>query len=444
MAPREAAVPLNSLQESLDFIRDEEAPKTVAEWTTSKQKRDGIPPGLWRVHDGLYDLTEFASKHPGGKFWINATKGTDITEAFEVSHVFKGETHEKLLAKYFVRSCEEIPRQHPYTFKEDGFYLTLKRRVQPVLKKIGTGPNKAITVMQDGLFAGYLLTLFFTIYSGSFLMAVLTGLILGATCSCSHNFFHQRDNWRMYLFSLSGMLSQDWRISHAVSHHLYTNTVSDVESTALLPYLNYFPFREKNFVQRVLAPIYYQLLFVSVIPMQMASRVVLILKDPSEFVPEQLIPLLELVLFLTLSPLGLAQSFQQWLAIRCLCGYWITMLSITTTHHHPSVYHAGDKPSQDADWGLRQLDTTRDVDKKSNLFWISTTFGDHVLHHLFPTVDHSKLFELYPAFYETCKEFGVSYPFAGKLDMLHGMHRQLARTVPNTYQERNAMRTNNA
>jgi cytochrome b involved in lipid metabolism len=52
-----------------------------------KQEGDGIDPKLWRVHDGLYDLTTFAKRHPGGAQWIELTQGTDITEAYEVNRL---------------------------------------------------------------------------------------------------------------------------------------------------------------------------------------------------------------------------------------------------------------------------------------------------------------------------------------------------------------------
>ena len=28
---------------------------------------------------------------------------------------------------------------------------------------------------------------------------------------------------------------------------------------------------------------------------------------------------------------------------------------VTTTHHHPSLWHAGDEPRQNTDWGLHQV-----------------------------------------------------------------------------------------
>ena len=59
--------------------------------------------------------------------WIEATKDTDITEAFESAHI--SENPEKLLQKYYVKDIS-TPRNSPYTFHEDGFYKTFKRKVK--------------------------------------------------------------------------------------------------------------------------------------------------------------------------------------------------------------------------------------------------------------------------------------------------------------------------
>ena len=74
------------------------------------------------------------------------------------------------------------------------------------------------------------------------------------------------------------------------------------------------------------------------------------------------------------------------------------------------------------------MDSTRDVtNKKESYFLVATTFGHHVLHHLFPTVDHSKLHLLYPALEETCQEFGLSYKTMPQWKMFVGLHLQLMR-----------------
>ncbi len=78
---------------------------------------------------------------------------------------------------------------------------------------------------------------------------------------------------------------------------------------------------------------------------------------------------------------------------------------------HSCAPGAGDHPRSDPDWGLHQMDATNDVDKSFSTLIRYSTLGDHLLHHLFPTVDHSKLHHLYPAFWQTCKEFGVTYKY---------------------------------
>ncbi|KAF5293578.1 hypothetical protein FQA39_LY03063 [Lamprigera yunnana] len=52
--------------------------KTTYNWLKERRDADDTN-GLWRIHDGLYDLTSFINKHPGGKFWIEATKTFKIS-----------------------------------------------------------------------------------------------------------------------------------------------------------------------------------------------------------------------------------------------------------------------------------------------------------------------------------------------------------------------------
>lgn len=43
------------------------------EWLQEKGLVDGAE-GLWRIHDDLYDFTDFIKKHPGGPDWLKMTK----------------------------------------------------------------------------------------------------------------------------------------------------------------------------------------------------------------------------------------------------------------------------------------------------------------------------------------------------------------------------------
>lgn len=99
-----------------------------------KRKDDAVEDGLWRIHNTLYDLTEFVHQHPGGVDWIQMTKGHDITEAVETHHVFQDRL-QPFLRKYKVRDTDK-PRNSRLTFDKDGFYVTLRNRVAAKLPEL--------------------------------------------------------------------------------------------------------------------------------------------------------------------------------------------------------------------------------------------------------------------------------------------------------------------
>jgi fatty acid desaturase len=80
------------------------------------------------------------------------------------------------------------------------------------------------------------------------------------------------------------------------------------------------------------------------------------------------------------------------------------------------------------DFGLFQLTAIIDRSEiKGNLFMTLTSFGDHILHHMFPTLDHSVLPLLYPTFYSVCEEFHAVYREMSWPHLIIGQNRQLAR-----------------
>ena len=70
--------------------------------------------------------------------------------------------------------------------------------------------------------------------------------------------------------------------------------------------------------------------------------------------------------------------------------------------------------------------------KDRKIYWFTKffhkfLFGDHQLHHLFPTIDADYLEEIYPVFFETVEEFGLGKLVEryGWLDMLTGLYSTL-------------------
>lgn len=123
--------------------------------------------------------------------------------------------------------------------------------------------------------------------------------------------------------------------------------------------------------------------------------------------------------------------FGRWLTILLWASFLFGVIGLNAAHHGPSIYHDGDAVRQDLDWGLYQLDATIDRnDIKGSQFLVLTHFGEHILHHLFPTIDHGLLPQLYPVLWQTLDDFQeqlYQYPL---IQHILQQNIQLLRTQP--------------
>lgn len=107
-----------------------------------------------------------------------------------------------MLNKYFVRKAK-IPRNSPFTFKDGDFYRTLKKNIVEKLKEVPKEPADRSKRIIDFLVAGYIGLALIAILWKSFTCGMLSGILLSVTAIAAHNFFHQKDNFRMYYFNLT-------------------------------------------------------------------------------------------------------------------------------------------------------------------------------------------------------------------------------------------------
>lgn len=87
---------------------------------------------------------------------------------------------------------------------------------------------------------------------------------------------------------------------------------------------------------------------------------------------------------------------------------------------------------ENLDFGIFQLDTMieRSDLKGASRLAVLTQFGEHILHHLFPTIDHGELTSLHRVLRETLNEFGVESRTLAHSLLIVGQHLQLARVKP--------------
>ncbi|KAH8279636.1 hypothetical protein KR018_011673 [Drosophila ironensis] len=398
-------------------------------WLEGKSADDEAE-GLWRINDKLYDLHDFAARHPGGAFWIEATRGTDITEPFESHHI--EDRARAMLSKFEVRPASQ-PRNYKFTLKENGFYMTLKRRVREKLRKLNYKPS----IKTDCLHLGILVSLFFFSWLGtsldSLIIQSLAGLALCWVATSTHNYFHQRDSWRMYSFNLALMNFRSWRVSHALSHHVYPNSLSDLEMSMFEPFLCWLPGRAYAIkAQRWGSVVISPLVYVALFQMQYILRVGYSLVRKNIMYLDDLLPFV-LPIFLYLSTgVGLKATLVSWQIIVAIGSFLFSFIGLTAAHHDPRILHDGDAQRKDIDWGLYQLDTIIDRgDIKWSDFLVLTHFGEHALHHLFPTLDHGVLHKLYPELRETLKEFDEELREINHWGHIKGQTEQLLRTKRN-------------
>lgn len=397
--------------------RDTGLLETPAVWMRSKARDDaarlGIPENLWCVHGKLYDLSKFMNRHPGGRYWLEVTRGSDITEAVETHHLNEPAV-DAVLSKTFVRDAPkaaEAALAPRFTYKKDGFYKTLKRRATEVLGKemAGHGPTGRMKAVCATLLGGWLL-----FFAGMCLCpgtatpiacALIAATFLHGLMGVGHNFFHQRDNMWMYTFDLSAFSSAAWRISHAMSHHFYSNLEMDSEVSSLEPFLYFLTNKPRN---SFLVYLTYPILLSLAGPLDFVRHFVAVALRLDRLRPEDMLVPLQAAVIVW------AQGWRWGLALLLLMHMAASLLLASISfavHRSEHAWTEGDAEPK-LDYGEHIAASTNDHSVKCGLlrsFYCFAGLNYHVLHHLFPTVDHSRLKLLDGVFRQTMKEFNVPY-----------------------------------
>lgn len=197
----------------------------------------------------------------------------------------------------------------------------------------------------DVLFAATLLTSIFSVKFDSICLMLLASLCMCYTIISAHNFFHRRDNFRMYYFNLSFFNFKEWRISHAMSHHLYPNSLHDMEMALFDPFLCWFPNEKmKGFSQRYLSWIYSPIIYTFVCVDQLVKRFVFSCSSRTNlFERSDLVPIVVPVFMLMFGNLNLVIVIKIWMQIILVNSFIFGLIGLNAGHHHPDRLHDGDK-----------------------------------------------------------------------------------------------------
>lgn len=113
-----------------------------------------------------------------------------------------------------------MPRNYKFTYNEDGFYSTLKRRVAEkyeTLDHAGVWKSKLYSdLVVVCLFMTSIAAVRLQIPWARVVMVLVAGQFASWVNTLSHNFNHQRNNWRMYTANIVFTGHRDWRVYHGI------------------------------------------------------------------------------------------------------------------------------------------------------------------------------------------------------------------------------------
>jgi len=393
--------------------REEADGGDVYKWTKEKAQHDsrlgGAEGNLWMVHGKWYDLSKFIETHPGGPDWLLLTRGQDVTEAFEVHHLNQDKAW-KILKPMYVKDAapEYVGRYH---WAEDGFTRTLQRRVaahfgiggEKETRRPDTGPTTYFLVMCGSAVLLHFLTFAALLWWPCWQLAIVAGFTLQPFHGIGHNFLHMTDNVWMYCYDFCGWKHHKHRISHAISHHLCPNTMMDLEFPDAFSYTCTANAGRNSQWVVLLGPIGMWSGPLRDIFGLWCSLV----KGGEPWRKEYLINMFQLALLATAGP---ATGLFNFSVMHLVCGFCIETAGFGL-HRSIFCWSIGDDNAK-YDYAEHCLAATADHDVDMPLvpaLFLFQILNNHGLHHIFPTIDKSRTYEIMAIFRETCKEFGVPW-----------------------------------
>lgn len=180
----------------------------------------------------------------------------------------------------------------------------------------------------------------------NYAILLLASLFVSWTIIAAHNFFHRRDNFRMYYFNFMLLSYREWRIQHSLSHHLYPNSLLDLEVTLFEPFLCWATGNAKSVVQRygswLYSPVVYMVLFI----VQFLTRVVFSVMDKTNlFYRSDALPFaVPLVMYIVGgSDVNLSEALKMWLIVVLASSFYFGLVGINAGHHTDHSVHDGDE-----------------------------------------------------------------------------------------------------
>lgn len=365
-----------------------------------------IPDNLIGIRGNLYNIDYF--NHPGGNTFLEINKGTDITNLFETHHI-NIKLAEKSLEKCKCVGTYVVKHNYDYNFYDllrsyvfEKFKTKLSRKIN-----FKTKISLILYIILGGILNFNLLYFksFSYLYFSICLLNSLNNSILGGF---GHNGIHKLE-YSSLLLDWNGLSSFEWLLEHVHSHHMYPNSKYDHDSISMIPFLNWIPTKSKSYFSIKGKHIVY-LLAEIVVPIQglfihkFRWNILKNKKYPLflRFAPFVFIFRIFIHIYYQGIIFGLITLFINLL----LSGYYFAYLAHL---NHPYNFKNKNFYKDKIDYVTYQIENTIDLCISNNLSHLFLNLNKQVGHHLFPTLDHCHVLNIYTIFDKLNIKYNTKY-----------------------------------
>ncbi len=381
----------------------------------------------WIVVDGgVYDVTEWVSKHPGGEM-LAILAGEDASAMYHSSHL---RDITPMLEKFRIGVVQDYAAD--FETYNDIFLITLKQRVYDCFITSGIDYRSSSKNRKSVALTALLL---FTCWGCMYLLppwGVLAAIIMGlATCSLIGSFGHERIHgnlpnatqnqgvvsrhaddvlWGLFI----PMMPERFFQYEHIKHHLYSmHPQQDYDVFALKNFVRLsgeLPLRRYQAFQHFYAPLVYaNYIFLQIIGgytntfFQKRD----LLADKGVLSSIIVMSTVALIFHIAI-PIYLTNV---WWVLLCASVYFSTwQLAIYLTSGVPHMTDAKAVKVKHTSWANYVCSTTKNL-KCGNRFydWLTGGLNYHLVHHLLPSIPREHLPAVSHIVEQTCVEFG--YPF---------------------------------
>ena len=342
---------------------------------------NAIPDDCIGVRGKIYPICNI--KHPGGSTFIEMCAGCDATPLYESHHL------NIRVANNLLDTLSHTGTYTPSKTYNYGSYSELRRRALNLLPtRASRTMDTSTRCVQTAVVCLTIVAHIRVLNSATIFNCVLSACLNTVCGGFGHNFLHRLEMGAI-LLDWNGLSCYEWLHEHVHSHHMYVNTRHDHDALSMEPFLYWLERRGKG----ILGPRTKHLVYA-------VAEVVVALQGNlghrmrwSQLYNPRLPLWLRIAPFLFLLRVFSHVIVQGWVKGGITLFFVMSMASFyfATIAHMSHAVPNGIEYDSFLD---SQLGNTVDVKVETRFAYLLLFLDRQRLHHLFPSVDHTRLFTL--------------------------------------------------